>query len=118
MSDLDWRIRAVRAGFRATQAASTAAAARPADRIFCAPPASSLPSAVRDLFTRRERSSIVVDGGRVAVWEWGNGPTVALVHGWGSRAARLAVHVEPLLGAGFSVVAFDAPAHGESEGRV
>lgn len=115
---MDWRIRLARAGFGATQALSGAAAARLADRLFCSPPSSSVPTAVRELFTRAERSSVVVDGQRVAVWKWGAGPTVALVHGWGSRAARLAVHVEPLLAEGFSVVAFDAPAHGESEGRL
>ena len=118
MSGLDWRIRLVRAGFRATQAVSPSAAARIADRLFCSPPSSSIPSKVRDLFTRAERSSVVVDGQRVAVWKWGSGPAVALVHGWGSRAARLGVHVEPLLAEGFCVIAFDAPAHGESEGRL
>jgi pimeloyl-ACP methyl ester carboxylesterase len=43
-------------------------------------------------------------------------PTVLLAHGWSSRAARLTAFVEPLRRAGFSVVAFDAPAHGESSG--
>jgi pimeloyl-ACP methyl ester carboxylesterase len=46
------------------------------------------------------------------------GPVVALVHGWGSRAARLAVHVRALLERGFGVVAFDAPGHGESDGTL
>jgi pimeloyl-ACP methyl ester carboxylesterase len=113
-----WQLRLLRAGFRATQAVSTGAAARLGDRLFCTPPSSSVPAAVRELFTHAERSSVVADGDRVAVWRWGSGPAVALVHGWGSRAARLAVHVEPLLAAGFSVVAYDAPAHGESEGRL
>ena len=113
-----WKIRAVRAALRATQAVSTDAAARLSDRLFCTPPSSAVPAAVQDLFTRAERDSLVVDGERVAVWRWGTGPAIALVHGWGSRAARLAVHVEPLLAEGFSVVAFDAPAHGESEGRL
>ena len=114
----DWKLRAVRGALRATQAVSTGAAARLADRLFCTPPSSTVPNVVRDLFTRAEHGSVVVDGQRVATWKWGSGPTVALMHGWGSRAARLAVHVEPLLAEGFSVVAFDAPAHGESEGKL
>ena len=39
-----------------------------------------------------------------------------LVHGWGGHAARLAQFVEPLCASGFSVVSFDAPAHGASDG--
>ena len=56
-------------------------------------------------------------GGRLAAWSWGSGPRVLLVHGWGGHAGRLARFVGPLVEAGFSVVAFDAPAHGDSSGR-
>jgi pimeloyl-ACP methyl ester carboxylesterase len=54
--------------------------------------------------------------GDLAVWHWGSGPRVLLVHGWGGHAGRLSAFVGPLLEAGFGVVAFDAPAHGISEG--
>ena len=40
-----------------------------------------------------------------------------LVHGWGGHAGRLTPFVAPLTRAGFSVVAFDAPAHGSAPGR-
>ncbi|HEY4228572.1 MAG TPA: alpha/beta fold hydrolase [Thermoanaerobaculia bacterium] len=56
--------------------------------------------------------------GDLAVWHWGIGPRVLLVHGWGGHAGRLSAFVEPLLDAGFCVVAFDAPAHGISHGRL
>ena len=46
---------------------------------------------------------------------WGDGPVVYLVHGWGGRGSQLASLVEPLLVAGFRVVMFDAPAHGDSD---
>ena len=46
---------------------------------------------------------------------WGDGPVVYLVHGWGGRGSQLASFVEPLLVAGFRVVMFDAPAHGDSD---
>src|SRR5262249_10337057 len=55
--------------------------------------------------------------GDLAVWHWGSGPRVLLVHGWGGHAGRLSAFVAPLLDAGFGVVSFDAPAHGISEGR-
>lgn len=54
--------------------------------------------------------------GELAVLEWGKGPTVLLVHGWASHATHMGRMVGPLVGAGFRVVAFDAPAHGDSSG--
>ena len=42
----------------------------------------------------------------LAAWEWGEGPTVVLVHGWGSRAGRFSVMGAALLEAGFRVVAY------------
>lgn len=44
------------------------------------------------------------------------GATVLLVHGWSGRGAQLAPFVAPLVAHGYRVVAFDAPAHGLSEG--
>jgi pimeloyl-ACP methyl ester carboxylesterase len=50
----------------------------------------------------------------LAAWRWGVGPTVLLVHGWEGRGSQLGALVEPLVAAGMSVVAFDAPGHGDS----
>jgi len=55
--------------------------------------------------------------GEIAVWHWGSGPRVLLVHGWGGHAGRLSAFVPALLEAGFGVTAFDAPGHGDSAGR-
>jgi pimeloyl-ACP methyl ester carboxylesterase len=46
---------------------------------------------------------------------WGDGPVVYLVHGWGGRGSQFTAYVEPLMAAGFRVVLFDAPAHGDSD---
>jgi pimeloyl-ACP methyl ester carboxylesterase len=43
--------------------------------------------------------------------------TVLLVHGWTGDAASMTGFVEPLLAAGYCVVAFDLPGHGASTGR-
>lgn len=55
----------------------------------------------------------------VVVYTWGEpgAPGVLLVHGWQSRAAFFAPLVEDLVAAGLRVVAYDAPAHGDSGGR-
>jgi pimeloyl-ACP methyl ester carboxylesterase len=54
---------------------------------------------------------------RVTAWRWGHGPTVLLVHGWEGRGSQLGAFVDPLVRAGLSVVAFDAPGHGDSPGH-
>ncbi len=51
------------------------------------------------------------------MWQWGRGPRVLLVHGWGSHAGRLTPLVPGLIAAGFGVTAFDAPGHGASRGH-
>lgn len=43
-------------------------------------------------------------------------PRVLMVHGWESRASHWAAWIQPLLAAGVDVVAFDSPAHGDSDG--
>lgn len=55
----------------------------------------------------------------VVVYTWGEpgAPGVLLVHGWQSRASFFAPLVEDLVAAGLRVVAYDAPAHGDSGGR-
>ncbi|RXZ71665.1 alpha/beta hydrolase [Agromyces albus] len=64
------------------------------------------------------RSSLHVRGRDVAAYEWGHGPeTVLLVHGWRGRAAQFAPIVRELRAEGYRLVAFDAPANGESRGR-
>ncbi|UZX02130.1 alpha/beta hydrolase [Arthrobacter sp. CDRTa11] len=72
----------------------------------------------RPVMDHASRSTISVRGQRVAVYRWGTGPdAVLLVHGWQSRAAALAPLVRELRAAGRTIVAFDAPAHGESSGH-
>ena len=68
-----------------------------------------LASAERLMLTHRDRP--------LAVYRWGAGPTVLLVHGWHGRGAQLGAFAAPLVAAGYRVVAFDAPAHGRTPGR-
>ncbi len=51
-------------------------------------------------------------------YEWGSGEkTILLVHGWESRGTALRGFVPGLVAAGYRVVAFDGPAHGNSGGK-
>ena len=61
--------------------------------------------------------TIVVGSKRLHCWQWGQGPAALLVHGWNGRGSQLHRFISPLRAAGYSVIAFDAPAHGESAGR-
>jgi pimeloyl-ACP methyl ester carboxylesterase len=63
------------------------------------------------------RFTIETEAGPVVAWDWGQGPTVLLLHGWSGQAAQLSSFVAPLVEAGFHVVAFDQPAHGQSPGQ-
>jgi hypothetical protein len=54
----------------------------------------------------------------IRCWKWGSGPGVLFVHGWNGRGANFAFFFKPFIDAGYSVITYDAPAHGESEGLV
>lgn len=48
-------------------------------------------------------------------YSWGDGDkTIVMVHGWESHLGRMLPLVRPLVNAGFRVVAFDGPGHGQS----
>ena len=53
---------------------------------------------------------------RIAAWRFGDEgrPAVVLSHGWGGRGAQFRHFVAPLVEAGFQVVTYDAPSHGDS----
>jgi pimeloyl-ACP methyl ester carboxylesterase len=70
------------------------------------PPALSLPLA-------DERIDL---GDGLVAWHWGEGPVVLLVHGFEGNRAQFAAIVAVLVERGFSAVALDVPAHGESAG--
>jgi len=55
--------------------------------------------------------------GPIALYSWGVGPVIILVHGWSGRGLQLAAFAAPLVAAGFRVIAFDAPGHGRSPGN-
>lgn len=76
----------------------------------------------RTMLDRAERLPVELEGRQLRTYRWsvGTNPpigTVLLVHGWNSRAARMTPWVEPLLARRFDVVAFDMPAHGDSDGK-
>jgi pimeloyl-ACP methyl ester carboxylesterase len=108
-------LRWLRAALRAMATIAPPLAVRWAGHLFATPPRMrARPSAVLET---GHRFFLEAKGHRIAVWSWGDGPTAILLHGWGGRSDQLVPFVSPLLAAGFSVVAPDAPGHGDSSGR-
>lgn len=63
--------------------------------------------------------SVRARGRDVVTYRWGSGPrTILLVHGWRSRGSRFAALIAALEGDDTTVIAFDAPANGDSPGRL
>jgi pimeloyl-ACP methyl ester carboxylesterase len=112
------RFTAIRGALSGLSRVSPGTAARVATVLFRRPPGRRRSDLPLSAFDSGQRVDLALDGRRLAVWKWGTGPTALLVHGWGSRGARLGDFVAPLTRAGFSVVAFDAPGHGASAGRL
>jgi pimeloyl-ACP methyl ester carboxylesterase len=124
--------RVLRWFFDAMTRISPALAARLALALFTIPVPQAVSAEARAVLRLAAPATLSVGGESVRVFRWtASGqapalgsppdaraarPTILLAHGWSSRAARLTAFVEPLRRAGFSVVAFDAPAHGDSSG--
>lgn len=111
------KTRAMRAIFSGLCRYAPSVAAHLAFSVLARPPRPE----VRDwhllLRKRALHRQLTCGANQLAVYEWGSGPTIMLVHGWGSHATHMGRMVLPLVEAGYRVIAFDAPAHGLSSGR-
>ena len=60
-----------------------------------------------------------VHGLPVRIYRWGDdkAPKILFAHGWSGRGTQCAFFIEPLMQAGFQVISFDGPAHGETPGK-
>ena len=60
---------------------------------------------------------IEIHGKTIQGWKWGDGPSILFVHGWNGRGVQFHRFFDLIIQVGYSVVTFDAPAHGESSGH-
>jgi predicted alpha/beta hydrolase family esterase len=104
----------LRAAFAALSRLAPALAARQAERLFLTPPRHPRPAAEVAALAAARTATLDVGPHRIPIWQWGQGPAVLLVHGWGGRGGQLAPLVPPLVARGLSAVAFDGPGHGEA----
>ena len=92
-------------------------------RMFCLPLPRAPRSKTFDKLAATGRAHRVGwRAGSLRAWEWealgARRGRVLLTHGWGGRAASWKAWIEPLRKAGFDVVAYDSPAHGDSPGKL
>ena len=86
-------------------------------RAFFSPSRYEVKPAAQEVIDWGNNYRIQSDKGELAVTTWGSsGPAVLLMHGWGGARAQMNGFVDPLLFAGYRVVAYDQPGHGESYG--
>lgn len=111
------RVRALRGAFRLVARVSPRMAALAGYALLARPPRSLQSHWQLALRGKAQSRRLRFGSGELAVYEWGAGPAVLMVHGWGSHALHMGRMVLPLVDAGFRVVSFDAPAHGASSGR-
>ncbi len=109
----------IRAKFRVLSLISVRKTAEKAFKLFCTPgnvkPLKHTPSA----FTFAEQLHDTFNGRGIKGYRWNKGKPVKILilHGFSSSAAKFHSYVLPLVEKGYEVLAFDAPAHGESEGK-
>jgi pimeloyl-ACP methyl ester carboxylesterase len=100
-----------RAAFGVLERAAPGPGSGLALRLWLTPPHGSLPALGIE---EGRRYTVPVNGSTVAVEEWGEGPAVFLMHGWGRARRDFDAFVPLLVRAGYRVVAFEASGHGDS----
>ncbi len=88
-------------------------------RLFMTPPNFGIPRRERKFRDQAKLTHLISRGRKISVRTWGddNLPTVLLSHGWGGRCTQLQSFITPLVEAGYQVIGFDVPGHGDSEGK-
>lgn len=90
---------------------------RYAYRLWFTPPRLKVHGQEQIVAQKAKARFITVDGLKIRLWSWGEGPTILFIHGWGGRGTQISSFVDVLTNAGFNVMSFDMPAHGQSEGK-
>ncbi len=110
-------LRTVRTLFGTVGRWSPDMAARWAESLFFRPSRANPRPHEEEFLAGGERFSFATTRGTLAAWAWGSGPAVLLVHGWSSYTGRFRVIAPLLVEAGFRVIGYDHPAHGDSPGK-
>ena len=90
---------------------------RYAINLFFTPFHYAVPHKEQEFLMSAEKFEVTANGQRIQAYAWGTGPVVILLHGWAGRAGQFRKFIPELVKNNFRAVAFDGPAHGNSEGK-
>lgn len=86
--------------------------------LFCSPKKGQVEQDQKFFLELSKVEKILVENLNIQVYRWkGNQKTVLLVHGWESNTYRWHALVEKLKKENYNIIAFDGPAHGNSDGN-
>ena len=103
---------------RALERTAPPLAAGLAEVLFRTPHRHRAPARERDWLAGSRPLLLRYGGEALPAWAWGEGPAVLLLHGWEGRGGQMGALAAGIAAAGFTAVAFDAPAHGGSRRRL
>lgn len=108
----------IRVKFKFVSLVSKRLAAQQAFKLFCTPLADP-PKRKPTIFKWAEELQFKLNGLNIRGYRWNyqKPEKVLILHGFGSAAYKFNTYVEPLIDKGYVVLAFDAPAHGSSDGK-
>lgn len=112
----------LRTKFKTLSKLAPTTAGRMAFDLFCTPYPKYKKRKAPAIFNHATKQTVkLADQTKIHGFEWisntPNGQTVLIAHGYASFAYKFEQYITPLLKMGYRVLAFDAPGHGQSEGR-
>ena len=109
----------IRTKFRLLSFFSKKIAAEKAFDLFCTPQHRTikLPSAI---FNKAEKLQFALEDIPIHGYRWNHNAakTLLLIHGFQSSIVNFEQYIQPLVSKGYEVLAFDAPGHGSSGGKM
>ena len=97
-------------------------AAEKAFQLFCTPYSGKPKRKAPAVFHHAEKLTVQLDELTIRGWQWhsthSNGKRVLIVHGFDSCSYKFEKYIKQLTHEGYTVLAFDAPGHGISDGKI
>jgi len=87
--------------------------------LFCTPRKGKVLQQQKSFLENAKDDILEIAGIAIQTYRWqGNGPTLLLMHGWESNTFRWRNFIFKLQAENYNIIAMDAPAHGNSTGKV
>lgn len=109
----------IRTKFKLLSSISKKKAAAKAFELFCTPQKRNRKPLPR-IFEQAEKLQFRLEGIPIQGWRWNHGSErkLLILHGFESSVINFDRYVKPFIKKGYEVLAFDAPAHGRSGGKM